>query len=504
MLRKEEPRKTGIVRKTFAFLAALITLVLLLAFLALYFIMPGYYHSWKRQTLQSNANALAASLRAAEGQQACSLLISDFVSKNNATVMAFDAENMLLPELSSPFVTMRVEEGTGVFYSVIQGQSTDGAEGAQYSVIIRQTQTASGGETAPHEDQPNVAFAKRTLISSERQTALSVSIGTELVDHISVTSTLQPIDEAKEVIVSLLPYMLVIGVALALLCAWLYARQISKPVLSISDAAVRMQRLDPDTRSGIRTNDELGVLSSNLDTLYESLIKNIASLNCEMEKVAKLEQSKTEMMQSASHELKTPIAALGGMLDGMLDGVGAYKDRDKYLGECKAQVEKLSILVSEILNASRADSSEQEPALEETRLDALVEQALAEYAYQLREKRLAVSSNMTETTLYTDPTALYRALTNLVSNAARYTPEGGEVRLELSEKTLSIENQCEPIPEGELPKMFEPFYTRNFSRDRSQSGVGLGLYIVKRNLERLGVAVTAQLTDLGLKITLRF
>lgn len=303
-------------------------------------------------------------------------------------------------------------------------------------------------------------------------------------------------------ILSLMPYVLTISIAVGLFLSWIYARQISKPILQISDAAEKMKHLEPDAVSGIRSQDELGLLSGNLDALYLSLRENIDSLQKEMEKVSCLEKSKTEMMQSASHELKTPIAALSGMLDGMLDNIGVYRDRDRYLLECKAQIEKLSLLVSEILNALKADISEELAESEETSIDGLLQYALADHAVSIQKKQLQITSDLSAVVMMTNPAVLYRVLTNLVGNAVRHTHEDGAIAIVLSAEKLVIENQCDAIPPEDVAKLFEPFYTRSYSRDKTESGTGLGLYIVKRDLERLGIPYQAESTQMGLKFSL--
>jgi len=105
---------------------------------------------------------------------------------------------------------------------------------------------------------------------------------------------------------SLLPYVFFSAIAMGLLFAWVYARRISKPILQISGATQKMQLMEPDVCSGVRSSDELGLLSQNLDSLYASLLKNIEALKFEKDNATALERSKTEMLQSASHELKTP------------------------------------------------------------------------------------------------------------------------------------------------------------------------------------------------------
>jgi signal transduction histidine kinase len=121
---------------------------------------------------------------------------------------------------------------------------------------------------------------------------------------------------------------------------------------------------------------------------------------------------------------------------------------------------------------------------------------------QIRGKRLLVEKELLPTVIVSDPSVLYRVMTNLVSNAVRYTQHGGIINISLSEERFSIENNCAPIPDAELERLFEPFYTRSMSRDKTESGTGLGLYIVKRNLERLGIKYDVAQTGTGLKISL--
>lgn len=509
-------RKSGIVRKTFLFSSFLIVLVIILSFSVLYFVMPGYYFGQKERMLRDNLNELTTELKAAETQEECISLISGFVRKNNADVMAYDAEDLLLIEMSSPFVSMQGDESGNGFYLTTSTKIFD-SDAISGNIIITMRQTGQEGEDNSGEkiglfgsaketqNQTNVMQTKiRTVSPIKQQSVISMrsDVGTEFVGHVEAAGTLQPIDEAKGVILSLIPYVLLGAVAVGLLMSWLYARQISKPILEISGAAVKMRDMQPDAASGVNTNDELGQLAQNLNDLYSKLRENINHLEDEMERVNRLERSKTEMMQSASHELKTPVAALSGMLDGMIDNVGAYKDRDKYLIECRGQVEKLSWLVKEILDASKGDYPAQDIQAEETDVDILLEQVFEEFEPMTKEKELCVEKDISPVSIETDSAMLYRVLANLVANAVRYTPEKGEIYVVLTGGLLSIENKCEPIPDEELEKLFEPFYTRSMSRDRAHSGTGLGLYIVKRNLERLKIPYKLENTGTGIKMTI--
>jgi len=505
------------VRKTFFFSALLIVLVTFISFAILYFAMPDYYLQKKQQGLRANLDTLIAQLHRAGDKDDSAELIAAFVAENNATAVAFDAAGAVIAELSSPLVSLAGGEDNTYFfmYSHGGGASGGGASGAGVSGGGSSSGGASSGGDSSRstftiralplsEDSPGPqtrAFISQREGFISNVITLSSQVDTDALSRITISGTLQPIGEAKGVILSLMPYALLAGVVLGLLLSWVYARQISKPILQISAAACRMQVLEPEALSNIRSRDELGLLSQNLDALYASLRENIGQLQEEMAKVNRMERAKTELMQSAGHELKTPIAALSGMLEGMIDDIGVYRDKEKYLRQCKGQVEKLTTLVAEILNASQADSAQAARPVD-TALDELLEHALADHAITLEGKGLRLITELMPVTIATDPSAFYRVLTNLVSNAARHTPAQGEIRVKLSREQLSIENTCAPIPEDELPKLFEPFYTLSYSRDKTESGAGLGLHIVKRNLEMLNIPYRLENTKTGLKITL--
>lgn len=489
--------KKGIVRKTFLFSAALILFVILISFAVMYFIMPGYYLVQKEKTLKDNLDALTSGMQSAKTGDECAALIADFSAANNVTVLSFDENEVLLPALSTPFIGMKGNDA--VFFSEKRQISMD----EETSVFTIQIRPGDGNTRIKEASGLNLRWAAPT---GGNAMIVEGKVGTEFVDHVLVNGTLQPIDEARSVILSLIPYVLAVAIVVCLISSGIYARQISKPILRISDVALRMQQMEPGVESGIKTKDELGQLSVNMDVLYAKLLENIERLKNEMDKVNRLERSKTELMQNASHELKTPIAALNGMLEGMIDNVGAYKNRDKYLEECKNQVDKLSHLVAEILGASKSDIFDTEMELSDVYADELVERAIAENMYQIHEKQLRLEQDLPSALIVTDSGILYHSVSNLISNAVRYTPLGGVIRVSIfgeeDTRRLTIENECEPIPQDEIQKLFEPFYTRSYSRDKTKSGTGLGLYIVKRSLERLGIHYEAKITDLGFLISL--
>lgn len=482
--------KKGIALKTFIFTSGLITLVVVISFAILYFSLPDYYYYTKNNRLKTNTNILEQSLKAASSAAVCSDLISAFSIENNADVVSFDSEGLMLPELSSPFIRL-------------EGGKTDDGSTAHFTVKILQRHDLD----EPSENNNRVWFFNSAGVLDSRPAAnLTKDINNDLIAYIIVTGTLQPINEAQSVIISLMPFLLLIDILIAFIAAYFYAKQLSKPIIAISGAASEMQKMTPGVQSGIRTDDELGELSRNLDGMYNSLCANMEALQCEMERVNQLEKSKTDFMRAASHELKTPIAALNGIVEGMIDHVGIYKNKEKYLKESKRLIDHLSDLVNEILGVSRLETLEDTMLIEPVDVSALLAFTLRRYHLLIEEKDLRVKIENFNLIYETDEKLLRTTLSNIILNALKYTEKAGEIHIFFVEEeaVLSVENQCVNIPEETLKKLFEPFYTVDYSRHRSKSGTGLGLYIVRKNLERLRLPYELENTPLGIKFSIKF
>jgi len=477
--------KKGIVRKTFFFSSLLITLVILVSFAILYYMTPRYYFRWKEDSLKNNIATLAQKLSSTEDYDSGAALINIFCEANNVVLIAFDADENIIQELSTMFIGVRS------FGYAINETAPAPIPGQMF--IDRAVPEA--GLTIQAGQDAGAVSIRRSIIGGNPQNyiALDSHIGTALVESILVRGALQPIDEASGVILSLLPYIFIAAIFLGLLLSGLYANRVSKPLLAISDAALKMQTMEPGIESGVRTDDELGRLSSNLDALYGKLLENVDELRAEISEVNRLERAKTEMLQGAGHELKTPVAALSGMLEGMIDNVGQYKNRDRYLRECRGQAERLAALVAEILEAATGDMHGQEPDMRPVDAGQSIENILNGYLFDIEAKNLEVEKNMRHINIMTAQGLFERVVSNLLSNAVRYTPQYGKISVNLTRAAdgaavLSIMNDCAGhIPDDDLIKMTEPFYTRTYSRDRGKSGTGLGLYIVRRSLESMGV-----------------
>lgn len=490
----------GIMFKTFLFTTALITLVVLVSFGILYAVLPGYYGYLKTRTLNNNATNLVADIERTEHYSNTKSLLAQFCRDNNATISTFDSSGAFLPEMSFPLVMLDDEFGQD--YSFALSVNPRG----QIRVMESSRQIISDRFSAGIiTEATEVTAIRPNFYIRQPLNVQNIMIDREIncagLGNIYIMSTLQPINEAQGVVVSLMPYLLALGILVSLAAAYFYSLRLTRPIIHLSETAASMQDLTPNISSGIVSNDELGTLSHNLDTLYARFRTTLETLQEEMFKVSEIEKSKTDFMRAASHELKTPLAALNGITEGMIDGVGVYVDKTRYLNESKNLVDKMTILVEEILNASRSEHTSDINS-KPIDISSLMKLVLEDYAYAITQKQLDLHCEYSKCTVNTDLNLIKIVLSNLISNAVRYTNDGGKVKIGLSETTLSVENECAGIPEEDLVRVFEPFYVLDFSRGRRKDGTGLGLYIVKKNLDALGLRYAIENTIMGVKFSI--
>jgi two-component system phosphate regulon sensor histidine kinase PhoR len=210
-----------------------------------------------------------------------------------------------------------------------------------------------------------------------------------------------------------------------------------------------------------------------------------------------LEKIRREFVANVSHEFKTPIAAIRGYAETLLDW--ALKDEKvntRYTEKIIKQSQQLENLVADLLELARIEKMQN---IEFVRFNPipLIENILAEFNEVGSTKKLTISFELkaaTEVKIFGDPEMFRSIIINLVDNAIKYTAENGRINLELLEKNkqviFSVSDTGIGIPEKEQKRIFERFYRVDKARSRAQGGTGLGLSIVKHLAELQGAEIT--------------
>ena len=204
---------------------------------------------------------------------------------------------------------------------------------------------------------------------------------------------------------------------------------------------------------------------------------------------ASLQQSeyrRQEFVANISHELKTPMTAISGYVDGMLDGTIPPEKHPKYLQTVSQESKRLSRLVRSMLDISRLQE-QGIPEEHKTRFDLTecVGQVLITFEQRILEKALDVQVEFPDYPIYTHASmdAITQVVYNLLDNAVKFCPENGVLGINIRENGkklfVTVSNDGDTIPPQELPLVFDRFHKLDKSRSQDRDGWGLGLYIVK-------------------------
>ncbi|MCE9673476.1 response regulator [Myxococcus stipitatus] len=211
----------------------------------------------------------------------------------------------------------------------------------------------------------------------------------------------------------------------------------------------------------------------------------------------RLEERKDEFVSMVSHELRTPLTSISGALDLVLNFMaGDINERQRrYLSLARDSTEKLNTIVDDLLDLSKFAKGRLRMNFEVAYLDELVQRVVEKYGPAFGEKRVLVTPGLPRHPLrvIADPNRLNQVLNNLLNNAVKFTPEGGEVRVELHATSslpgyvvLSCWNSGEPIAEDSLERIFDRFEQARTKANRTVRGTGLGLAICRNIVEAHG------------------
>jgi two-component system phosphate regulon sensor histidine kinase PhoR len=212
-----------------------------------------------------------------------------------------------------------------------------------------------------------------------------------------------------------------------------------------------------------------------------------------------LERVRRDFVANASHELRTPLTSIRGFVealeDGALDEPGTAR---RFLGKIRTHADRMTALVSDLLELSRLESGTQAPRFERLRPADLAEDTLASLARAAEARGVVLNQVGTDApVVVSDPERLLRILNNLVDNAIKYTPQGGRVDLESTADPhggalLHVRDNGPGIAPEHLKRIFERFYRVDTARSRELGGTGLGLAIVRHLAESIGATVSVE------------
>ncbi len=420
----------------------------------------------------------------------CSLLLY-------ALVMA------IIPRRYATLSNARVEQDVMQLAGEIDGMDYAPASQALSSFCMENHVTAM----LMAADQTLLFGGESEMEETEYTASISVALRLRDIAGSSVLTVISSGSTARQIMgtfLDLLPFAAAVIVLISSLSAWLCSGMIVKPVLQISSVSKRMAQMDMTWHCETGRSDELGTLADSLNTLAARLTQAMGALEAANARLREdiaasrtLEKQRRDFFAAASHELKTPLTVLKGQIESMSLGIGDYKNHEKYLPQALAAVEGMERLICEILAITKMESGIPASAFTEETLAPILRACAAEHAPLAEEKQIVIDTRQIKDTVSVrvSKPLFQKAISNIVSNAVRYSPEGQRVSVILTEERLTVENTGVTIAQEDLPSLFAPFYRADRSRSRKSGGSGLGLYLVKTILDLHGFA--AQIENAG-------
>jgi signal transduction histidine kinase len=320
----------------------------------------------------------------------------------------------------------------------------------------------------------------------------------------------QPLEEAyKPLYASLLrtSTLLLLGFGIALLAAAYVARRVVQPLHTLQRGVERIGEGDLDFRLQIATGDEIQTLAEEFNKMAAALRDAYATLEDKVrertqelvianERLKELDKVKSQFLSNVSHELKTPLTAIGSLVDNMIDGLtGPLNGKQtRYMKGIKDSAERLARLIRDLLDLSVIEAGKTEMKPARFSLASLIHEVVETLKPLAVEKGIAVeiARSNGDATAWADRDKITQVLTNLIINAVKFSPAGGSLKLSMAPTNdtglleVSVSDTGPGIPPAEAERIFHEFYQISQPGREKTTGVGLGLAISKKLVEMHG------------------
>ncbi len=381
---------------------------------------------------------------------------------------AYYNEDLLIKNIS---LLIRYNEGMSVIITRADG-----------TILIRDNYSGKGGikiipsEITGQVTQKNGYHAKGTLggMFKDDQTVHGERIYNKsriVCGYVFVSQPYVLFDElARKFTILTLSFSAAAVLAICL-ATYFRTRKISMPLLEMSRAAKNFANEKFDTRVPVTGQDELTELAIAFNSMAETLEHN--------------EKNRRDLLANVSHDLKTPMTTISGFIDAMLGNAVPPEKYDYYLRIIKDEIQRLSRLVSELLDISKIQAGERKFTMLPFDICEMARLIIISFEQKIEAKDLQVEFSADDDRIYVlaDRDAIYQTLYNLCDNAIKFSREGGLFKINIINKEeksyISVYNEGIGIDAAELPFVFDRFYKSDKSRGLDRTGTGLGLYIAK-------------------------
>ena len=307
------------------------------------------------------------------------------------------------------------------------------------------------------------------VLGGQTYEALANDIGSSYISAVSAVAAL---------------VIVVAGATIGLLVFRMLTRRLkrlSREMQRVSDSGFDRQ---PDIDRRAPDGDEI-------DQLGQSFLSMASKIREQLTQLKDNDRLRRELVSNISHDLRTPLSAMQGYLETLIIKGDSLPDdeRTRYLKIARRHTLRLGVLIGNLFELSKLDSASVTPNLEAFSVPELVQDIAQEFQLEAEDKNIRLEINLDANTAFTigDIGLIQRVLENLVGNAIRFTPDGGEITLSIAERPESVavavtDTGC-GIPDKDIPRIFDRFYRSETGEEAGSESSGLGLAIVKRILD---------------------
>lgn len=276
--------------------------------------------------------------------------------------------------------------------------------------------------------------------------------------------------------------LLVFGGLTALVFGWFIASSISQRLQAISDGIERLAEGDLKVRVPVSGDDEFSKLGKMLNWTVDSL----AEIEDEKQRI---DETRRDLIAWISHDLRTPLTAVQASLEAIADDIVVEREAVKeYVQNSLTEVDNLKLLIEDLFALAQLDAGHMSLNFMETSLNDLISDTVSGLNAHAQRRQVAIHGEIQANLepVYIAPDKIQRVMHNLIDNAIRHTPSGGNITISASQKSDSIQvevhNTGDSIPQEHLPHIFDKFYRGEQARQRDSDGhrgAGLGLAIAQ-------------------------
>ena len=328
--------------------------------------------------------------------------------------------------------------------------------------------------------------------------------GTQQVDYLALWGTVgdsynifirSPLESIQETMVLFYRFLIIAGIGViagGILLVWYFSRRLTEPLRELAILSARMADLDFDAKYTSGGEGEIGVLGENFNSMSEKLQSTISELKNanfrlqqDIEQKEKIEKMRTDFMGNVSHELKTPIALIQGYAEGLREGVSDDPEsREFYCDVIMDEAAKMNQMVKNLMTLNQLEFGDENVEFQRFDLTELIRGVLQSMEIVAQQKEARVQFRQKEPVyVWADEFKAEQVVRNYVSNAFNHLDGDRVVDVKLipsGEKVkVTVFNTGAPIPEEDVPHIWEKFYKVDKAHTREYGGNGIGLSIVK-------------------------